>query len=244
MKSEILGIRLDEETKERLYAKIIELAKLRLDKPILVVRPNAEIITYAQKNPEFKKILNSAAVAIPDGIGVVLAAKLLDVKIAGRFGGPESMFEIMKLADKNKLSVYLLGSKAEVVKDAAANIKKALPNLRLVGFHDGYFKVDGRIIAEINKLRPDIIFVGMGFPKQETWVYSNLKKFAKGVFVMEGGSFDYLAGKIQRAPVLFQKLGLEWLFRLIQEPWRSKRQLALIKFVFLVFKQRLTTSSN
>ena len=241
MANEILGVRLDSETKEAIYAKVVSLARSKVKSPKLVVRPNAEIITFAQKDTEFKEILNSATVAIPDGIGVFLASKLLGVKVAGRFGGPESMFELLKLAETNNLSAYLLGSRAEIVKGAARNIKKSLPNINLVGFHDGFFQTDEKIIAEINELKPDIIFVGMGFPRQEKWVYKNLASFYRGVFVMEGGSFDYLASKVARAPIILQKLGLEWLFRLILQPWRLKRQLRLIKFVLLVISEKLLT---
>lgn len=238
MQNDLLGVRLDSEKRETLYEKVISLTKK--DRPSLVVRPNAEIITYAQNNPEFKAILNSALVSIPDGIGVLLASRLLGVKVAGRFGGPESMFEILKLTERNNLGVYLLGSRAEVVKLAASNIKKALPRLNLVGFHDGYFQKNEEIIAEINRLRPAVIFVGLGSPTQEKWVYKNLSNFYGGVFVMEGGSFDYLAGKITRAPTIFQKLGLEWLVRLVNQPWRFFRQIKLFKFIYLVLRKKLT----
>src|SRR3972149_8695833 len=103
MANEILGVRLDSEGKEILYEKVISLAKTKTNQAKFVVRPNAEIITHAQKDPEFKKILNNAAVSIPDGIGVYLAAKLLGKKVAGRFGGPESMFDLLKLSQENNL---------------------------------------------------------------------------------------------------------------------------------------------
>jgi N-acetylglucosaminyldiphosphoundecaprenol N-acetyl-beta-D-mannosaminyltransferase len=237
VKNELLGVGLDADSKDDLYKKVLSLARAK--KASLVVRPNAEIITYAQTNPEFKQILNSANCSIPDGIGVLLASKILGVKIAGRFGGPESMFEIIKLVESNNLSVYLLGSSEEVVRLAARNIKKALPKIGLVGFHSGYLEANDEIIDEINKKRPDIIFVGMGSPLQETWVNEYLRKFDSGVFVMEGGSFDYLSGKVRRAPKFIQKLGLEWLYRLIREPKRLRRQLRLPKFIWLVVREKL-----
>ncbi len=238
MANELLGVKLDSDKKEVLYEKIISLVKTNQAK--LVVRPNAEIITYAQKDPEFKEILNKAAVSIPDGAGVYLATKFLGTKVAGRFGGPESMLDLLKLAVKSNLSVYILGASSETVELASRNIKKALPQLRILGFHDGYFQNDGVIVAEINQLRPNLIFVGMGFPRQEKWVWENLKRFDSGVFVMEGGSFDYLSGKARRSPALLQSLGLEWLFRLITQPWRIKRQTKLIKFVYLVLKSKFS----
>lgn len=240
MANEILGVRLDSDSKEILYEKVVSLAKANTDQAKFVVRPNAEIITYAEKNPEFKKVLNKAAVSIPDGIGVYLAAKLLGKKVAGRFGGPESMFELLKLAEEKNLGIYLLGSDAEIVSLASRNIKKSLPNIKILGFHDGFFKNDGAIVAEINSFKPDLIFVGMGFPKQEKWVFDNLEKFQSGVFVMEGGSFDYLSGKVRRAPLVFQKVGLEWLFRLLTQPRRIFRQVRLFKFIFLVVKNKFS----
>ncbi len=236
MQNEVLGVRLDSDQKEVLYEKVILLTKKSGSS--LVVRPNAEIITYSQSDAEFKQILNSAAVSIPDGTGLFLASKILGVKVSGRFGGPESMFEILKLAETNNKSVYLLGSSTEVVKAAVANTKKALPKINLIGFHDGYFQNNEEVVTEINELQPDLIFVGMGFPRQEKWVSENLKKFKLGVFIMEGGSFDYLSGKTQRAPKILQQFGFEWLFRLIFQPRRIYRQLKLITFINLVLKDK------
>lgn len=203
-----------------------------------VVRPNAEIVTLAQTDSQLKQTLNKADLSIPDGIGVVIAASLLGLNLKERFGGPESMLDIVTLAEKNNFSVYLLGSKAKTVAKAAKNLQKKYKSLKLVGYQSGYFNKNNTIVKEINDLKPNIVFVGMGAPRQEKWIWENQSRLTANLLVCEGGSFDYLAGEVRRAPVFIRKIGFDWLFRLAVQPWRLKRQLSLVKFTFLVLKAR------
>lgn len=237
MKLNLLGVKLDNLSKEAWLEQISTLVKSETQGNYLV-RPNAEIVTYAQNDPNFKKILNQASLAIPDGVGLILAAKLLNINLKQRYGGPESMLDIVALAEKRNFSVFLLGGKKPVVHQAFENLKSRFKNLKLVGYQDGYFTDNYKVVTLINQLKPNIVFVGLGFPLQEKWIWENREKLNVKLFVCEGGSFDYIAGVSKRAPVFIRKVGLDWLFRLVNEPWRIKRQIRLVKFIFLVLKAK------
>lgn len=238
MKQTLLGVKIDDLIKEQWLKAIVSLVHSGKQGEYLV-RPNAEIITYAQKDPEFKNILNNAALAIPDGVGVETAAKILNLRLNNRCGGPESMLDIVKLAEEKSFSIYLLGGKVQTVAKAARNLQKKFENLRLVGYQSGYFTDSVQVANDINKVKPNIVFVGMGFPRQEKWIWENRDKLNVNLLVAEGGSFDYLAKEAKRAPVIIRKVGLDWLFRLILQPWRLKRQLSLFKFFYLVLKLKI-----
>lgn len=237
MKRKLLGVLFDDLKKEDWLSAITKIIKTgKVSK--YMVRPNAEIVTLAQSYPEFKEILNKADLSIPDGVGILLAARLFGVDLRDRFGGPESMLDIVKLAEENQFSIYLLGGKVQTVAKAARNLQKKFKNLKIVGFQSGYFIDSTQVINDINKTKLNIVFVGMGHPLQEKWIWENKNKLNVNLLVAEGGSFDYLAQESKRAPVLVRKVGFDWLFRLITQPWRIKRQLQLFKFVFLVVKEK------
>lgn len=237
MKKKLLGVLFDDFNREdglQEITKIIEAKKFGK----YLVRPNAEIVTSAQSDPRFREILNKADLSIPDGVGVLLASRLLGVTLRDRFGGPESMLDIAKLAEEREFSIYLLGGKVQTAAKAVRNLKRKFKNLKIAGFQSGYFTDSNQVINDINKVKPNIVFVGMGAPKQEKWIWENKDKLNANLLVAEGGSFDYLAEEAKRAPVFIRKVGLDWLFRLITQPWRIKRQLQLIKFLYLVVKEK------
>lgn len=210
------------------------------DKSALIVTPNSEIIARAAKDPQLLKILNSADLATPDGIGVVLAAKILGDSLEERVAGFDlinSLFE--EFAAKN-INFYFLGSQEGIIEQAAKNIEKKYPNLNLVGYHHGYLNQDNRqqLISEINSKQIDLLLVGMGFPLQEKFLAENLAELEVGAAVTVGGSFDVLAGQSKRAPLWVQKIGFEWFYRLLREPSRIGRTLYLAKFVLLVLKSK------
>jgi N-acetylglucosaminyldiphosphoundecaprenol N-acetyl-beta-D-mannosaminyltransferase len=176
---------------------------------------------------------------IPDGSGIILASKILKRPLAERIAGFDFMGDMLRIAAERSLSVYLLGAEDAVVKTAAANIRKQYPNIRIAGFHHGYFDLrDEEVARRVVAANPDFIFVALGFPKQEIWIHRYLPMFEKGVFMGVGGSFDVLAGKAKRAPEFWRRLNLEWLYRLIQQPSRWRRMLALPEFVLAVLKER------
>jgi N-acetylglucosaminyldiphosphoundecaprenol N-acetyl-beta-D-mannosaminyltransferase len=216
-----------------------------------ITTPNPEQIVLAQKDEEFKNILNQADLAVPDGIGLVLGASFLygNKKNQCRFkrvSGADLMIQLCKDAAKEGKSVFLLGGEAGVAKQAAAVVKNDFGVVE-VGFWQGSINIKKETAAEkiktkakINQFKPDYLFVAYGAPFQEKWIANNLKELDVKVAMGVGGSFDYLAGKIKRAPLLIRKLGLEWLWRLLKEPWRWKRQLRLLKFIGLVLKEKIS----
>ncbi|MEQ2128901.1 WecB/TagA/CpsF family glycosyltransferase [Caldanaerobacter subterraneus KAk] len=214
---------------------------LKEDRIHIVATPNAEIIMMAQKDEEYKKILNETDLNVPDGSGVVFASKVFNKPLKERVAGFDLMMEFVKWASHKDVSIYLLGAKPEVVEKAQSNLKNLYPSLKIVGFHHGYFneKEEENIIEDINKRAAQVLFVALGAPKQEKWIYKNKEKLKVKIAMGVGGSFDVIAGKAKRAPEIYRKLGLEWLYRLIQEPWRYKRMSALPKFAFKVLLAKL-----
>ncbi|HBT49596.1 MAG: Teichoic acid biosynthesis protein [Caldanaerobacter subterraneus] len=214
---------------------------LKEDRIHIVATPNAEIIMMAQKDEEYKKILNETDLNVPDGSGVVFASKVFNKPLKERVAGFDLMMEFVKWASHKDVSIYLLGAKPEVVEKAQSNLKNLYPSLKIVGFHHGYFneKEEENIIEDINKRAAQVLFVALGAPKQEKWIYKNKEKLKVKIAMGVGGSFDVIAGKAKRAPEIYRKLGLEWLYRLIQEPWRYKRMSALPKFAFKVLLSKL-----
>ncbi|MFY9413266.1 MAG: WecB/TagA/CpsF family glycosyltransferase [Tepidanaerobacteraceae bacterium] len=207
----------------------------------VIVTPNAEIIMAARNNRDMMEVLNDADICLPDGIGVVIASRIFGKPLQERTTGFDFMIKILKLAEIQGLSVFLLGGKVGVPEQAAAKIRELFPGLEIAGTHHGYFEDEEKdeIIDIINDKEPDILLVAMGFPKQEKFMIENKDKLKFRVAMGVGGSFDVLSGNVSRAPVFMQKAGLEWLFRLITQPWRFKRMMVLPLFLIEVVIHRL-----
>jgi N-acetylglucosaminyldiphosphoundecaprenol N-acetyl-beta-D-mannosaminyltransferase len=206
-----------------------------------VVTANPEIVMYGQKDGEYYKILKEADFIIPDGIGVVIASKMLGHPLKERLTGFDLMQKLLELSNDKGYSIFFLGAEKDVIDRAVQNIKSAYPNINIVGYHHGFFDWNDKgLVEEIRGKNPDIIFVGLGFPRQEKWIKMHMDQFEKGLFIGVGGSFDVWAGKVKRAPEVWQKLNLEWLFRLVNQPSRWRRMLVLPLFMLKVIKRRLT----
>ncbi|OGF21340.1 hypothetical protein A2316_03255 [Candidatus Falkowbacteria bacterium RIFOXYB2_FULL_38_15] len=241
MKVNILGTLIDNIKKEELLLEISSF--LEDGKKHFLITPNPEIVLSAQKDEEFKAILNRADIAIPDGFGLILASYYLKTPLEDRITGVDLMLEICKIAEGKKKSVYLLGGEEGIAEKTAKVLIDKFPKLKIVGAESGG-KIekeklkDDNFLKKINEKNPDIIFVALGGGKQEKWIDANLKnipsvKLAMGI----GGAFDFISGKIKRAPPLMRKLGLEWLFRLFLEPRRIKRIFnATAVFIYKVIK--------
>ncbi|ORX22415.1 glycosyltransferase [Thermoanaerobacterium sp. PSU-2] len=206
------------------------------DRLHMIATPNAEIVMMAQKDPEYKEILNKTDLNVPDGSGVIFASKIYKEELPERVAGFDLMMELIKVAAEKKYKIYLLGAKSDVVKGAYLNLKRQYSEIDIVGFHDGYFSKDdeAEFIKDINEKNTDLLFVALGAPKQEKWIYENKNRLKAKVAIGVGGSFDVIAGKVTRAPEIYRKLGLEWFYRLLKEPWRYKRMMALPKFAVKV----------
>jgi len=229
-KVDILGVQVDKVNIPEAVDRIMEM--LSENKPHMVFTPNSEIIMVAYKDEEFKEILNSADLLTADGIGVVYASKILHNPIEERAAGYDIACGVIEKIAETGHGLYLFGGKPGVAETAKENIEKEYPFLRVVGTHDGYFTEEQvpEIIDDINKSGADILFVCLGAPAQEKWIYKNKDKLKVRVSMGVGGSIDVLAGVAERAPEKWCNMGLEWLYRLIKQPKRFIRMLALPKF--------------
>lgn len=205
-----------------------------------IVAVNPEKFMRVEQDHELKKIIQEAQLVIPDGVGVLYAAKIKGYELSGRVTGFDLMQSMISLAAINGYRVFLLGAAPGVAEKASQVLKARHPELNIVGIRDGYFKDEDEVINEINETQPDILFTAMGTPKQEKWLTGNKEKLKVPVCMGVGGSFDVVAGNIERAPEYMQNLGLEWLHRLLKEPSRIVRMSNLPKFVFRVIKGKVT----
>ncbi len=199
-----------------------------------VVTPNAEIAYLAKSDDKLREIINTSDVSVADGIGVVYASKIYRTPVKQKVAGVELGEEILARASKSGRGVFFLGGKPGVAELAARRISDKYPGINFVGMHDGYFKDDSEVISLINESGADILFVCLGAPKQEFWMADNKDKLNVRLMLGLGGALDSYAGTVKRAPEIWIKLGLEWLYRLIKEPKRAGRMLALPKYMFAV----------
>ena len=203
--------------KEVIYPRIMN------EQKTVVVTANPEIVEYANAHDDYKKIILSADYITPDGIGIIYASKWLQQPLAERITGFDLMHDLFDLAKVNKLKVYMLGSEESVIKAAVEKVEQQYTGIHIVGYHHGYIDInDEQLAKSIAELQPDIILTALGFPKQEEWTSRHKHLFKKGLFIGVGGSFDVLAGKVNRAPLVWQKLSLEWFYRLMMQPSRWK----------------------
>ena len=225
MKTDILGVQIDPVT----LGEALDCGQALLDELSFhyVVTPNPEFILTARKDREFQRVLNEADLALPDGIGVVYAAKILGTPLEGRVPGIEFAQGLMgRMAGSGK-QLFLLGAKPGVAEKAADNLRREYPGLEICGVHDGYFREDGPVVEAIRTSGADVVFVCLGAPKQELWMSTHGPETGARLMVGLGGCLDVFAGNVQRAPEFWQKAGLEWLYRLCKEPSRIGRMARL-----------------
>ncbi|MFW6035140.1 MAG: WecB/TagA/CpsF family glycosyltransferase [Halothermotrichaceae bacterium] len=207
----------------------------------MIVTPNSEMIVMAQKDKHLAKIINDSYLSIPDGAGVLLASRVVNTPLKGRVAGYDLMKQLLTVSAEKKYKVYLLGGEQKVIAEAKKKAEKLYPGIKICGYHHGYLnkELKEKVFNEINQLSPDILFVGMGVPLQEKFLYKNLSNLNVKLAITVGGAFDVLSGRANRAPLWMQKIHLEWFFRLLQEPGRFIRMTALPYFAYLVFKEKL-----
>ncbi len=241
-KVRIFGVEIQNTRLEDVVLKLEEYLKGESLRTIYT--PNTEIVMAAKEDHELRDLINKGDIVIPDGIGLIYGSRIKKKPLKERVTGFDTSMKLLDIANKNSYSIYLLGGKDGIAKGAAERINRDYPNIKVSGFHHGFFKgshlglqdepEEERIIEEINNTNPDIIFVGFGFPKQELWIDSNKDRIRGRVIIGNGGVMDILAGNAKRAPEIFIKLGLEWFYRLMQNPSRIKRQMALPMFLINV----------
>lgn len=185
-----------------------------------VVTINPEMIDYASKNTNFAQIVHQAELVIPDGIGVQLGLKLVGNDVR-RIAGVD--FARRMLEETKGSPVAFVGAKPHIIEKAVNNLKNEIDGLNVIYIQDGYFKDDERVLAEVEEKQPELLLVALGSPKQEEFIYKLKSKLPNTIMIGVGGSFDVWSGEVERAPKIYQKLGLEWLYRTFKEPKRFKR---------------------
>ena len=237
MRTDVLGVAFDDVTLEEAVDR--GMALLDEEGPHLVATPNPEIVQIAEKDPEFARILADAALVLADGVGVIHAAKILGRPLKGRVPGIEFASALMERMARTGRRLYLLGAKPGVAEMAAANLQAKYPGLVICGTHDGYFKEDGPVVQAIRDSGAEAVFVCLGAPKQEKWIAANGAATGAKLLVGLGGSLDVFAGTVKRAPEAFQKLGMEWFYRLCTQPSRIGRMAKLPLFLVSAAGARL-----
>lgn len=229
----ILGIHIATDNKETILEEVKKWLVENNGKPRIIVTPNAEQLVFARQNMRFAGMLNRADVAIPDGFPV---SRLLHVP---RIPGVEFMEDLVRLAAKRGDTIGLIGGYGGLAVRALECLKATYPGLRGWAIEPEGYSLQ-QIVQKIRKTNTRFVFVGLGAPKQEYFI-ARMARESQSIYMSVGGAFDMISGTIQRAPVPIRKVGLEWLWRLFQEPWRWKRQLALVKFAVLVIAEKVRT---
>jgi len=246
MRINIAGVEIDQYSFDEVVARIIDHA-LSAKSPEYVVTPNAQHIVSLQQDRLFREIYSSAFLVVPDGVSLLWAAKFLGTPLNNRVNGTDLFEKLCEIAAQHHLKIFLLGGRPGAADQASAVLQSRYPGLQIVGTHCppyGFETDQGncdRINAAIKAAEPDILFVGLGAPKQEKWVYLNYKELGIPVSLGIGVSFELVANMVKRAPIYMQKAGLEWVFRLVVEPRRLWQRYILgnPQFIWLVLQQKL-----
>jgi N-acetylglucosaminyldiphosphoundecaprenol N-acetyl-beta-D-mannosaminyltransferase len=248
----ILGIRVTISSKVKILEEIRKyLLSVRAKgvEPLILATPNPEQIVLAQRNKAFADFLNRADITLPDGVGIVWASRFLDKRQSlRRIPGVEFMEELVELAKKQRIRIGLIGGYAGLAVRAFECLRQKHPGVKGWVVEPGALSIGNfgdlsDLGEKIKKTKTQIVFVGLGAPKQEFLIDALSRQLSvvgrPVIFMSVGGSFDILAGRLQRAPVIMRLIGFEWFWRLVQQPWRWRRQMALFTFVWLVIKEKM-----
>lgn len=239
-RARILAIGVDKVTMQEALDRCM--AFLASMKPHLIVTPNAEIAYRASQDPGLAAILNGADLAVPDGAGLVLAARLLGDPVPQKVAGADLATNLLHALNlRRRGRIYLLGGRPEVVEQAARRIAQQYPGIHIAGYRDGYFgpSEEANIIEAIRNANVDILFVGLGSPRQEQWLSQHLQELKARIAMGVGGTIDVWADPKVRAPAWMIRWNLEWLYRIVKFGRYSRSLPPLIKFMLAVTVQRL-----
>lgn len=243
MTQTILHIPVEEETKESVLEKIKKYVG-KTDEFVHVVSLNPEIMVETTQNQLFKKVVETAQIRIIDGVGIALAGQILGKKVGERLTGVDMVDELVRYAAYAERPVLLIGGRDKIAERLAECYSRKYPSGRFLGIQgyknksDRTKEEDEKIFSIVAEMAPQIVFASFGSPWTEIWLYQNRERFKGAVCASVGGAFDYLSGEVKRPPVWIRKMGIEWLWRLITQPWRWRRQLKLVTFITLVLKER------
>lgn len=233
MRSDVLGVKVHRVTMAEAVAKIAD--GVESGQGAQVVTANPELIHFADRDPRLRQLINSAYLVTADGIGVVWAAKKLGFPVPERVTGIDLIEALFPVADEKQWRIFFLGSKPGVAEKAAQKVAEKYPGIQWQAHH-GYFKKEeeGEVLEKIRSFSPHLLLVGLGAPRQEFWIFSH--RYLPTISIGVGGSFDALSGVNKRAPQWIQKIHLEWLYRLLKQPSRWRRQLVLPRFAWQVIR--------
>ena len=237
MKETYLGVDVSPLT----YEGIIDELRKRMTRgeQSTIIAVNPEKVMTAQDNATLKRLINESTFQIADGIGIILASKLKGGNITERVTGVDMMARLLAFAKDEQHPIYMYGAKKEVLELAKSNIERDYPGIVIAGSTDGYEQDEERLIRDIQESGAKILFVALGSPKQELWIERNMKRLPNvQVFQGVGGSFDVFSGTVKRAPKMFRKTGTEWLYRLMTDPSRIKRQMNLPRFLIRILTSK------
>lgn len=243
-KIDVLGVLFDNVTRNQALEKL--LLFLAKNEPHVVITANPEFVMEARKNNPFKKLINDAELVVADGIGIVIASRIMRKALPERVAGCDLMFELFDHIKDTNYTAYFLGGAVGVTDIAKAKMERKYEGLKIIGTSNGYFDKEQEkiIVEEIKTLKPDILLVGLGFPRQELWIDKYKNELGVKILVGVGGSFDVMAEKVQRAPESFRNLGLEWFYRLLKEPKRIGRMMQLPLFMIVVIINQFVKTDN
>ena len=236
MRINVLGVGFDNVTMEEAVDRGVEL--LHGAGASYVVTPNPEIVEACRENLAARQAVNGADLVLPDGIGIVKGAKMLGTPLKAKVPGIEFAAGLMARMAEEGLSLYLLGAKPGVAELAAEKLAEKYPGLKIAGTRDGYFQEDGPVVEAIHQSGADCVFVCLGAPKQELWMYKHGGETGARLLCGLGGSLDVFAGVVERAPRFWTDHGLEWFYRLCKNPWRAGRMMKLPLFLVHVEKEK------
>ena len=235
MTTRIFKYEIFNESKEELIKSINGFEKVH------IVSGNPEVLLNGlQNNVLLDNFTSENSIIIPDGIGTVICSKIVGRPVKEKIAGIEVMDSIVKKCEKENKGIYLLGSTKQTVDMCNSNLQTKYPQLNILGSHDGYFEMDNceEILKDIEKVNPHVLFVAMGCPRQEIFIAKYMDRLHCSVFMGVGGSFDIISGNVKRAPKWMINLGMEWLFRVVKEPFRVKRLSSIPKFILMVIKDK------
>ncbi len=235
---QILGSRVDFITLDQALEAIDRY--VQSGRPHHIITGNTLMMLEAQKDPELRRILEKASLVVPESSGVLWACRVMGVPLEDFTPGIDLLLAICRIAQQRGYPVYLLGSSQDVVHGAGEELLRLYPGLNMAGTHHGFFSEEEvpSLLEALHQARPALLFVGMGMPLQEKWIARHLTSLGVPVVMGVGGSFDVLSGKLWRAPSVVRRAGMEWLFRLAQEPWRWRRIARLPVFAWKVIRER------
>lgn len=232
----LLGFNIDTFDFDKALDYAMELILLRKGGQVITINP--EMIENATKNEEFAKVLRNADLVVPDGIGIKIGLKIKGIDVH-RIAGVEFAYYLLKRCETQKVPVAMVGARPHVIASASKNIKASMSDLKLVYYHNGYFSDEERVLKELKQKAPKLILVALGSPKQEHFIEKVREILPGALLIGVGGSFDVWSGEVKRAPEVYQKMGLEWLYRTIKDPKRFKRIFpTLPNFLLRVIKSK------